>query len=449
MKPVKWFNISGLFDQPGLNMETIVQALRRSELLRNASILISGTALAQLIPILLRPILRRYYSPEIFGAYSVYFSIVGILAIVASFKYDLAIILPKKDKDAINIVFLSLIINFFFSLILALVILIWKSKLLNFFNISNEYAYYLYFVPLGIFLYNLYSGLNNWLTRKKKFFALSLNKFVRRGSEGLFQILFKYFKVPQGIIFGDLIGHIANILSGFYQGRKSGLKYSKVSLAKLRYVTIKYSDFPKYNVIPSFMSACSFLLPAILLNKFYSAEYTGYYDLSRLLLTIPLALISTSLTNVLLQSLTEKYNKGKSLLKELMLVFSIVFSICVLEIIVVEFFGIWLFKFLFGESWGFSGEISQYLVWAYALNFLVTSFSAIFISLNKIKMLSLWQVFYFISILSLTLFRNTDFMQFIKIYVVIEVTCYIVMISLMIIAVAKYESKLTLNYSES
>src|SRR5664280_2838329 len=82
----------------------------RSELLKNTSILISGTALAQLIPILLQPILRRYYTPDIFGAYSVYFSIVGILAIVSSFKYELAIILPRTDKEAANIFFLSALI---------------------------------------------------------------------------------------------------------------------------------------------------------------------------------------------------------------------------------------------------------------------------------------------------------------------------------------------------
>ena len=416
--------------------------MKRSELLRNTSILISGTALAQLIPIILQPILRRYYSPEIFGAYAVYLSLVGILAIASSFKYELAIILPGKDKDAVNVFYLTVFINLFFNVILFIFILIWNKELMNFFNLSDEFTNYLYFVPLGIFFYNLYQSTHNWLVRKKEFFAVSLNKFVRRGTEGVFQIIFRYLKFSNGVIFGDLLGHVANLITGLYQGWKGGLKYSLVSMTKIKYVAGKYSEFPKFNLIPSFMSACSFLLPVILLNKFYSSENTGYFDLSRLLLSIPLALISTSISSVLLQSMAEKFREKKSLLKDILHILLVVVLIGTLEVIVIVFFGVELFKFLFGKSWEYSGKISQILVWAYALNFVVASFSAVFISLNKIKLLSIWQVFYFVSILSLVLFKNLLFIDFIKLYVLIEVMCYSIMIVMLISVISTYEKKL-------
>jgi O-antigen/teichoic acid export membrane protein len=262
---------------------------------------------------------------------------------------------------------------------------------------------------------------------------------MRRGFEGGAQLVFKFTQNPHGIIFGDLIGHVANIISGIYQSAKRGLSFRLLSADKLRYVARKYSEFPKFNVIPSFMSACSFLLPALLLNKFYSSEITGFFDLSKLLLSIPLALISTSLSNVLLQSISEKYKDKKSLRKDLLLILGIVASIGIFEIVVISYFGIGLFKLIFGEIWGFSGRISQILVWSYALNFFVASFSAIFISMNKIKLLSIWQLFYFISILSLILFRNYPFLDFLRIYVSIEVFCYLIIIVMMIFIVFSYE----------
>ncbi len=417
-------------------------SLKRSELLKNTSILISGTALAQLIPILLQPILRRSYPAEIFGAYAVYLSIVGILAIISSFKYELAIILPKKDKDATNIFVLTILINLVFNILLFIVIVIWKHVFLHFFNLSDKFSDYLYFVPLGIFFYSSYQSINNWLIRKKGFLPVSVNKFVRRGFEGLAQIAFKFTKNSHGIIFGDLIGHIANIFSGIYQGKRRGLTFKIVSPGKLKYVALKYSEFPKYNVIPSFMSACSFLLPVILINKFYSTEVTGYFDLSKLLLSIPLALISSSISNVLLQSISEKYKEKKSLRKDLLLIFGIVFSIAFVEILVISFFGVDLFKLIFGKSCGFSGEISKILVWSYAFNFFTASFSAIFISMNRIKLLSIWQLFYFFSIISLTLFRNYGFLDFLKVYVFIEVFCYVIIIIFMLYVVLGYERKL-------
>ena len=425
-----------------MTREELFQSLRRSELLKNTSILVSGTAVAQLIPILLQPVLRRYYTPDIFGAYAVYLSLVGILAIVSSFKYDLAIILPRKDKEAVNIFFLTVAINVAFAVVLILIILVWKHNILRFFNLSEKFSDYLYFIPFGIFFNSVYQSINNWLVRKKGFLPISVNKFMRRGFEGGAQLAFKFAKNSHGIIFGDIIGHVANLISGIYQSRKRGLSIRLLSPGKLKYVAIKYSEFPKFNVIPSFMSACSFLLPALLLNKFYSSDITGFFDLSKLLLSIPLALISTSISNVLLQSISEKFKEKKSLRKDLLLILGIVTSIATAEIVVISFFGIGLFKLIFGEIWGFSGRISQILVWSYALNFFVASFSAVFISMNKIKLLSLWQLFYFLSIISLTLFRNHPFLDFLRIYVSIEVFCYLVIIVLMIFIVFRYENRI-------
>jgi O-antigen/teichoic acid export membrane protein len=425
-----------------MQKESNYQILRKSELLKNTSILISGTALAQLIPILLQPVLRRYFSPEIFGSYSVYLSLIGILIIVSSFKYELAIILPRKDNEAANVFFLAVLLNVIFNLLLILVIIFWKSSLMQFLNLSEKFGDYLYFVPLGTCLFSFYQSLNFWLIRKKGFLPISINKFVRRGFEGVAQVGFKYAKVSHGLIFGDLIGNLANVCSGLFQSMKYGLSLRLFSPQMIKKVLVKYSEYPKFNVIPSFMSACSFLLPAILINKFFTSENTGFFDLSKLLLSIPLALVATSISNVMLQRVSEKYRNSERFLKELLPIFSIVIIICAIEIIVIEFFGVVLFKLIFGELWGFSGSISRILVWSYALNFIVASFSSVFISMNKIKLLSIWQLFYFISILSLFLFKNLTFIGFIKVYVMIEVLCYLVITAFMISILMKYEAKI-------
>ncbi len=425
-----------------MNGRAIISSLKESEILRNTSILVSGTALAQLIPVLLQPLLRRYYSPEAFGAYSIYLSLVGIFSIVASFKYDLAIVLPKKDREAANILFLSVFISFLFCSILAIIFITWRAEIAGFLNLSEDYNFYLMLAPAGIFFFSFYQTINNWLTRKKKFMLLSVNKFTRRGVEGAAQLGLKGLAGSSGLVVGDILGHIANVLSGLFQGSKQGLKIDQLSPVKINYVVRRYSEFPRVNVIPSLMSACSFLLPVIMLNKFYSTENAGYFDLSKLLLSVPLALISTSVSNVLLQSLTEKINNRKSLRKDIILVLGIVLFIGIVEIIIIALFGIRIFKFIFGERWELSGRISQILVWSYALNFLVASFSTVFVSLQKIRLLSAWQIFYFFSIISLVFFKNMDFIDFIRMYVGIEVICYLVIIIVITYIVVKYEKKL-------
>lgn len=426
-----------------MNKKTFTEVLLNSELIRNTSILISGTALAQLIPILLQPVLRRlYFTPEVFGAYSVYLSIIGILLVISSFRYEQAIILPKKDTEALNIFFLTVILNFAFNAVLLIVILIWKTKLSYYLNLPEAYSGYLYLVPLGTFLFNTHQSINFWLVRKKRFFAISLNKFIRRGFEGISQVTLKMWTSSYGLIYGDIIGHFGNIISGFYQGSKSGMSVRLFSLNKIKYVLYKYSEYPKFNIVPSFMSACSYLLPAIMINKFFSAENTGYFDLAKLFLSIPLALIATSLSNVLLQRISEKKLAKLSIRSDLLYILLFVGIAMIFEVGIILVWAEDIFRIFFGATWEFSGTISRILVWAFAFNFIVSSFSSIYISLQRIKLLSIWQVTYFIAVLSLYYFSDSSFTVFLKAYVSIELICCLLSTVFLIYIVVKYERSL-------
>ncbi len=422
-------------------IESIFSTLKESDLIKNILILVSGTTIAQLIPIILQPLLRRYFSPEEFGTYAVYLSLIGILIVIASMKYELAIILPEKDKTATNILTLAVLFNLVFSFVLLIIIVLFRRPVSNLINLPAQYSIYLYLVPLGVFLYSMYQSINYWLIRKKLFFNISLNKFIRRGSEGSAQVMLMFSKASAGLVIGDVIGHFANCVSGIAQALRNDIKFIHVSIIKLKYIFKKYIEYPKYNVVPSFMSACSYFLPAIFINKFYSSEYTGYFDLSKLMLSIPLALIATSISNVLLQRVSEKYRNNESFIEELLPVLVIVAIIGIVEIVVITFFAVDLFELFFGELWGYSGKISKIMVWSYAFSFIVASFSSLFISMKKIKLLSIWQLFYFMSIMSLVLFKDLSFVDFLRVYVSIEIVCCLISSVLLVFIVYNYEKK--------
>jgi O-antigen/teichoic acid export membrane protein len=276
-----------------------------------------------------------------------------------------------------------------------------------------------------------------------------LNKFVRRGFEGASQIGFKFVNISHGLIYGDIIGHISNVISGIYQGSKSGLSFKLFSPGKIKYVLLKYSEYPKFNVIPGFMSALSYLLPAIMINKFYSAEYAGYFDQSKLLLSIPLALIASSISNVLLQRISEKNESKLSIRRDLTAVLFFAAFVVLFEIVIILIWAEDIFRIFLGVRWGFSGTISKTLVWAFAFNFIVTTFSSIFISLKKIKLLSVWQLFYFLAILSLFFFNNLSFSSFLKLYVIIEVICCSIISLFLLYVVINYEKMVSeIEYSK-
>ena len=423
-------------------LKIYISKIFKTEVSRNTSVLVSGTLLAQLIPFILQPFLRRYFDPEVFGAYSVYMSLLGILIIIASGKYELAIVLPKSDKNAINLVALNFILNGIFNILLLFPLLFWNTEILLFLNLSDKYKLYLYMVPAGTFLYNGYQSVNYWLIRRKAFKPISINKFIRRGFEGAAQVGFAVAKQSNGLIFGDILGNFINLIVFLKQGVKTGLNFKWVSLIQIKYVLRKYSEFPKYNLFPGFLSACSYLLPAILINKFYGQKFTGYFDLSKMMLSIPLALIASSVSSVLLQKVSEKFKANQSLLSDLKPVLYITLIVAFMEWILIYFWGESIFVIIFGKSWQLAGTISQIMVWSFVLNFIVASFNTLFIGLNKIKLYSLWQIFYFFTIIMLVFFKNSDFVEFLSIYVAVEIINYFLVIILGIYIVYKYETNL-------
>jgi O-antigen/teichoic acid export membrane protein len=421
----------------------------KSELLRSATVLVSGAIIAQMISILLQPLLRRLFTAEEFGIYSVYLSLVGIIIVASSLRYDDAIVLPKSDKESVNLLGLSLIFNLTINLTILILVLISGEGIKAFLNLPENFPVSLLaIIPIGAFLFSSYGSLNAWLIRKKKYVAISVNKLVRRSTEGMSQVGLALLKIPNGLIYSDLIGQAANVATVAVQTRGTGLNLRQISIPKLKYVLRKYSEFPKYNLIPALMSSSSYLLPVIFINKFFSPESAGFFDLSKLVLSIPLAFIASSLSSVLLQKVSEKYNRKESFINDLKPVIIMVGMISLAEILLIMFFGEDIFKIAFGKQWIASGSISRIMVWSFAINFIVASFSNIFVAMRRIKTFSLWQFCYFLAIISLVLFKHLPFTDFLKIYVLIEVFCYLAAGCVMIFIIYRYEAEIRKSQAE-
>jgi O-antigen/teichoic acid export membrane protein len=418
----------------------------RSELMKSASVLISGTILAQLVSILLQPLIRRLFSPSDFGVFTVYMSIVGICAIFGSLKYDDAIVLPRSDKESINLLGLSLILNLTINIIIFIAFICAGKNLISFFNLPADFpAAVLLVIPLGVFLSSSYSALNSWLIRKRKYVAVSVNKLVRRSFEGISQVSVAFFKQSNGLIYSDIIGQAANVATVSIQVRRNKLNLNLLSWQKIRYVIKKYSEFPKFNLLPALMSTCSYLLPPIFVNKYFSSESAGFFDLAKMVLSIPLAFIAASFSSVLLQRISEKFNNKESIVKDLKPVFYIVLVISALEIFAISIWGESIFNIAFGKQWNYSGTISRILVWSFAVNFMISSFTSLFIAMRRIKTYGIWQLLYFVAILSLVFFKNLPFESFLKLYVGIEISCYIIAGMIIVYILKDYEAILEVN----
>lgn len=420
----------------------IKKRLLPSEFTKNTIVLIVGTVVAQAIPLLIHPFLRRIYSAEDFGAMAVFLSLFSMVTIVAAFRYESTIVLPKNDNEAANILGLTFLINLCFNTIIFFVLVFFKTEIVALIGFPLKYANYLYFLPFTSFLFSAYQSMNYWLIRQKAFKASSFNKIVRRSAEGIVQVILGVLKFPGGLFVGDIVGNFSNVISGIRQVFKNKFNNAFVTKRKMGFVAKKYMDYPKFNMLPTLLSSAATLLPFLFINKLYSTEIVGYLDLSRMVLSIPLIFISTTISQVLFQKITESRHQKVSILIEIRNVFFLLLSIIFIEAILLYFFGDFLFGLIFGAEYVLSSTFSKILIISFSLNFISSTFSSIFLTFDKIRLNSIWQVAYFLSICSLLLFKDISIESFLKTYVTIEAILLSTNIILIFFIVKKYETEI-------
>ncbi|MAE10064.1 MAG: translocase, partial [Candidatus Marinimicrobia bacterium] len=128
----------------------------KSEFSKNVLTLVTGTTIAQAIPIAISPILTRIYTPEDFGVLALFISITTILGTIANGRYELAIVLPKRDNNALELTALSIIITMGFSLLLVILVILFHDPLLSYLN-NDRFSFWLYLIPLSVLLFSLFN----------------------------------------------------------------------------------------------------------------------------------------------------------------------------------------------------------------------------------------------------------------------------------------------------
>jgi O-antigen/teichoic acid export membrane protein len=363
---------------------------------RSVLTLLIGTIVAQAIPLAVSPVLARLFTPEAFGLFALYFGISQIISVFITGRYEMAIILPEKDEEAINIVAISMIITLFISLFSLIVILPLRhvfSLLLN----SPQLEDYLLLVPVTVFAIGIYTIFNLWLNRKGYYKDISAGKITRSAFSSIFSLGFGMTLLKSGgLIIADTIGQL---ISGLFVMIKSA-KYDrklikKISLVEMKKQALRYVHFPKFNIVSGFFEKASGQLPVILLSSFFGPAVSGLFSLSQRIIAAPGSLIGASVGDVFRQQASIEFQKNGncsgtfvSLLKFLVLIAVIPFAILIV-------FAPFLFSFVFGPEWRIAGEYAQIMTVMFFLSFVVSPLSNMFIIAEKQKIDLIIQILLF------------------------------------------------------
>lgn len=404
---------------------------------------ITGTILAQSIPILMQPVLRRIYSPEEFGLAAVYFSIITVLCVAVGLNFHSAIVLPKSEREAKALLLGSTLIALISSVILGVILFLFGKQIVHFFGWGEQLIPWLYLIPISAFLNSVHLSFGSWLTRARAYRASAINKVSRRFFESGFQLGLGLTLQKGGLLLGTWLGDVMNAVTYWIQFRRISGDFRGISLEEMKSALYRYIDFFRISLWTNLLSKVSYIIPILLAERLYASAITGQLDLGRQLLALPLSLITVGLAQVMLQQLSIKVNDNQSIIPLIKKVFLILFGMSLLMTLGMMIFGESLFVFIFGEEWRLGGILASWLVMSYALRFVVVPLSNVLMVLERLKWNSLWQLFYFCSMLMLFLIEGLDVLTWIKVVVLLDVLAYSIYGVIIWKAIRQYEAKLS------
>lgn len=357
----------------------------KSEFSTNVLLMMAGTSIAQAIPIAISPILSRMFSPHDFGVLALYIAISSMIAVFATARYELAIVIPQEDADALNILTLTILSTSIIALSSLILIILFHDIIINSLN-NQEISLWLYFIPVTVFFTGLYNSFNYWFTRKKEFKKVAESRINQAITTAVSNLGIGYFKHgPSGLVLGGILGSAATtgiLWINFLKNEKNN--FSQISWERIIQQAKLYIRFPKYSVAGGVLNISAYQIPIILISSFFPAYLLGIFYFVNRILQAPFMLLSHSFSQVFYEQ-AARQDSPESLRQLLSSTHKKLILIYIIPSVILLAFGEELFAFVFGEEWRIAGYYAKILLPFLIISFLFSTTSTVMFLYNKNK----------------------------------------------------------------
>ena len=408
--------------------------LNTGSFFKNVTTLAAGTTVAQVITILASPVLSRLFTPEDFALFAAFTSIAALFAIIATGKYELAIILPDEDRDATQILFAVILLVGIIS-IFSPVVLIVLSKFSPACNLILSNNLLVYFIVFVFCSANL-EALRYYFVRIKQFKAISYRTILGSLITVFLNVIGGYFlNIPAMFVISTTIAQVLCLVL-FVYFIKNNIKFSWFNIKAIKICLFKYKKFPLFTMPGQLLNSFTGSLPILILPALYSQNDIGQFAFVQKIVGIPMTIIGGSVAQVFFQKFAAVKRDGqkKLFLKTFFYLFVFI-TACAIPCVIVA---VPTFNVIFGAKWLFAAKLAQILAPMYIAQFAVSNISgAVFITNEKLKIELILQILRLVLVAAgffISFVLHVSFMQSIIFFSIAMIIWYLttLIISLMI-----------------
>lgn len=284
--------------------------------LKNASLLSSSGLISALIALLTLPILTRIYTPKEFGIAAICISASAIVGVLATLRYEVAIVVADTSRKAAALLFFALFLSAVFSTLLYFIISCFSlSEVLSSATYNTQSLYP--WTALGAFFIGLYNTLTQWHVRNELYRLQSLCVVMVAVVTNIVPILFFMLSgvadplyIVQGYVLGYTAACICSIMLLLRKGRAPPFWFDACEyLQALR----EFGDFPKYSLPLVFAAVMRDRGAPILLGSLASVEVSGAFSVIQRLLNFPGSILSQGLRPIMFNAVIKDLREAAKL----------------------------------------------------------------------------------------------------------------------------------------
>ena len=350
-----------------------------SGLLRATVTLLMGGALAQLVPLLLGPVLARLFTPQAFGVFTTFSTVAATVAVVACGRYEFALPMARDEDEAAVLLALCVRIG-----LLVLVLSVPLAALLN----MTGHLPLPWLLPLAVAAAGALQLLIMWSNRAQRFRALAISRVLQYGSAALLQValggaLWGAARQPAGagaawaLVIAPVLAGVLATLVLVQPAPAGGWRALLPARAHpgMQQVAVKFRDFPLLNTPHAFLGALQDALAVAMLVAFSGHAAAGFWGLGLRYLKAPATLVGSAVSQALYPRLAgAQPADAQRAVRQIMALLGAVALGLMLVLMVA---GPWLFRLVFGAAWQEAGELARALAPYIAVHFVAAPLAVV------------------------------------------------------------------------
>lgn len=351
----------------------------------NVAAMMSGKTIAAVIALFTMPIVARLFSPSDFGVAASFLSVIGIVSSPASLRYETALVLPKVESEATELLALANRILLFVCLLMVVFLAIYDIAGFRW-PFLELLGSWMWLLPLGVLLTAGLQIQESWLARQEAFKLVAASTALGSAVTSGVRLIAGF--VSGTTVIGLIGGNLLGLLGRFILQKTATLSsaratFSRIDLSETRRIASHYSDFPRLNAPAGLINALGQNLPVLLFGVMYAPAVAGFYAMANRLSQVPISIVANSVRRVFLQKAAAINNRNASLSKAFFLATGGLAVAGILPFGCLWFFGQPLLEWLLGERWHDAGRYLEIMAPWLLMLWITAPSNPVFVVLRK------------------------------------------------------------------